>query len=148
MWNVLCVQLYRQSSALTQASLMGTEIRLFYILWHRCWRVCLPVPAGSRVNVAASTLLMRLFECLPKWNKNVKLLTLVILKALISSHSVLQGWVQWRMGPGVTTTTSASTAPTASMEAVSSCVCSSWLLWRMTPRSTTSRCFVGKKKHI
>ena len=52
------------------------------------------------------------------------------------------------MGPGATTTTSASTAPMGLTVGVSSCVSSSWLLWRMTQHSTTSRCSVGKELQI
>lgn len=123
----------------------GNRKLTVYILWHRCCQVCLPVPSGMRVNVAASH---RFGSA-----ENVQLKKSVIVcishlkKTTCTSPSALQGWVLWRMGPGATTTTSASTAPTASMVDVSSCVSSSWLLWRMTRHSTISRCSVGKSEH-
>lgn len=99
------------------------------VVRRRCWGSCVPVPSGVGASVTASHH--------PSSSKNSS--------ECVFLPSVLQGWVLWRTGPGATTTTSASTAPTASMADVSSCVCSSWLLWRTTPPSTTSRCSAGER---
>lgn len=131
---------------LTQAALIGTEIWLFtfcatdvigsaylshlglVLMWQR-------LTLSRTKNVFPSE--VKICNC---WHKS--------FKNTFSSHSALRAWVLWRMGPGATTTTSASTALMVSMADVSSCVCSSWLLWRMTRHCTTSRCSVGKKEQI
>lgn len=120
-----------------------------YFLWRRCCWLCAPVPSG-RGDAATAPLHFSISEndALSEGKREKKRISVSVsnkdFEKRVSFPSVLQGWALWRTGPGATTTTSASTAPTASMADVSSCVSSSWLLLRMTPPSTTSRCSAGK----